>query len=509
MIRPTAALMRSAIFLHRWMGVALSAIFMVWFASGIVMMYWGFPNISPRERLQHLPVLNPDSVKISPAEAFQILGNKQPPSQVRLSSFDGRPVYRFQYGRDEALVYADNGMEQIELPQEMVRRIALTWAGNTQAANPKEEEVTEPDQWTVQASLNSLRPFWKYSFPDGLQLYVSSVTGEVIQASTTSSRFWAYLGAIPHWLYFTPLRIHQKEWYNTVVWSSGIGTVSSLLGLVVGLWMYSPKKRYVHAGQPSAVPYRGQKRLHTILGLLFGVLASTWAFSGMLSMDPFPSSTGGPASGRGKEKNRGFSDKGLARIPKALRDDRVELASFSAKHPQEALRSAANFGAKELILTSITGEPMYVASSDRGESLFIPMTGAAFRDMDTRRVIEAMQRAAAPTQLDVRQLTQYDAYYLDRHREKPLPVLLVTEKASDSARYYVDPKTAQVVGSYSSARWMSRWLYHGLHSFDFPWLYNYRPLWDIVVIALMLGGASLCVTSIILTWQVLLRQARR
>ena len=105
-------------------------------------------------------------------------------------------MYRFQYGRDEALVYADNGMEQIELPQEMVRRIALTWAGNTQAANPKEEEVTEPDQWTVQASLNSLRPFWKYSFPDGLQLYVSSVTGEVIQASTTGSRFWAYLGEI-------------------------------------------------------------------------------------------------------------------------------------------------------------------------------------------------------------------------------------------------------------------------------------------------------------------------
>ena len=53
---------------------------------------------------------------------------------------------------------------------------------------------------------------------------------------------------------------------------------------------------------------------------------------------------------------------------------------------------------------------------------------------------------------------------------------------------------------------MSRWLYHGLHSLDFPWLYNHRPLWDIVVITFMLGGTALCVTSLILAWRVLGRK---
>jgi hypothetical protein len=53
---------------------------------------------------------------------------------------------------------------------------------------------------------------------------------------------------------------------------------------------------------------------------------------------------------------------------------------------------------------------------------------------------------------------------------------------------------------------MSRWLYHGLHSLDFPWLYNYRPLWDIVVITFMIGGTALCVTSLILAWRVLGRK---
>ena len=76
-------------------------------------------------------------------------------------------------------------------------------------------------------------------------------------------------------------------------------------------------------------------------------------------------------------------------------------------------------------------------------------------------------------------------------------------------RYYIDPKTARVVGDYSSRNWVSRWLYHGLHSLNFPWLYNYRPLWDIVVITFMVGGTALCVTSLILAWRVLGRTLRR
>ena len=73
----------------------------------------------------------------------------------------------------------------------------------------------------------------------------------------------------------------------------------------------------------------------------------------------------------------------------------------------------------------------------------------------------------------------------------------------------IDPKTARVVGTYSSRNWMNRWLYHGLHSLDFPWLYNHRPLWDVVVITFMAGGTALCVTSLVLAWRVLGRTLRR
>jgi hypothetical protein len=99
-------------------------------------------------------------------------------------------------------------------------------------------------------------------------------------------------------------------------------------------------------------------------------------------------------------------------------------------------------------------------------------------------------------------LDQYDVYYLDRHRQKPLPVILARVNDAEQTRYYIDPRTARVVGSYGARSWVSRWLYHGLHSLDFPWLYDYRPLWDIIVIAFMLGGTALGVTALVLAWRV-------
>ena len=127
------------------------------------------------------------------------------------------------------------------------------------------------------------------AWPNGEQVYVSQATGEVVQYTTTASRIGAYLGPIPHWFYFTPLRKHGPEWSRVVIWSSGIGTISAILGVVIGIWMYSPSRKYRYAGAPTSIPYRGQKRWHTVFGLIFGIATVTYAFSGMLSMDTFPS----------------------------------------------------------------------------------------------------------------------------------------------------------------------------------------------------------------------------
>jgi hypothetical protein len=186
----------------------------------------------------------------------------------------------------------------------------------------------------------------------------------------------------------------------------------------------------------------------------------------------------------------------------------MRLDAFEAKHPAAALRQLGNLPVKELELTAFAGEPVYLAALSGGETRIVPLDGDPQTEFPHQRIVDTVT-AAAHGRVETRLLAQYDLYYLDRNRERPLPVILAQLTDGDKARYYIDPKTARVVGSYSSRNWVNRWLYTGLHSLNFPWLYNYRPLWDIVVITLMLGGTALCVTSLVLAWRALGRTLNR
>ena len=47
-------LWRALVVLHRYLGVAVGFLMAVWFVSGIVMMYVGFPRLTESERLRAL-----------------------------------------------------------------------------------------------------------------------------------------------------------------------------------------------------------------------------------------------------------------------------------------------------------------------------------------------------------------------------------------------------------------------------------------------------------------------
>jgi hypothetical protein len=494
MLRFANKVKNAVIFFHRWMGVVFCSLFLLWFASGMFMMYCDYPLVSEADRLNHSPELNPAAIRLSPQDAYAILQMDMPPAKARIEMFDGRPVYRFDNGFEESLVYADDGQRLNDFTPEMTLRIASAWAGKSPAA-AKMEEKTAEDQWTVSEEFDELRPLRKYSWPDGQEVYVSTVTGAVVQYTTRASRMGAYFGPIPHWLYFTALRKRQSVWSRCVIWASGLGTVAALLGIAIGAWTYSPSKTYLPAGKNSSMPYLGSKRWHMSLGLIFGPLACTWAFSGMLSMDPFP------------RLQHGEPDLGGAQLTQALRASPVPLAAFDAFPPREALlRIGANFRAKEVELTSVMGEPCYIATSAPNQTLVIPVVGQPKAEFDRESIVDLIRRVVLPHKLaEVRLVTQYEAYYLDRHGTLPLPVIFVSLDDEEHSMYFIDPKTAQVIESYNShSRW-NRWLYHGLHSIDIPWLYRNRPAWDIVVLALLIGGTALCVTSLMLAWRVVRR----
>jgi len=482
-----------AILFHRWLGVAFCILFALWFVSGIVMMYWTFPEITQREALERAPALDAAAVKLSAAEAFEKIQPADTPTRASLETLNGRPIYRFYWGRDQLGVWADTGEPFEAVTESLARSVAARFTGQAASSVRFEGRITEADQWTVQSNYRSHMPLLKFSWPDGEEVYVSSVTGEAVQHSTRGSRIGAYFGAIPHWLYFLPLRENTKLWNDVVVWSSGIGTIMSLLGIAIGLWLYSPSKRYRFPSGARSVPYTGQKRWHTILGLFFGLTVCTWAFSGMMSMEPFDLSWG----------------RRSPRVAGSLQDNLPELGAFAARHPRDVIASlAGSFEVKRLELGSFAGEPLYIATEAEHHTSIIPMAGTAREAFDTGAIEQSLLNATRSQSIaEKRLVTEFEAYYVDRHGQRPLPVLYYRLNDEAGSAFYVDPKTARVVARYGAGSRLNRWLYHGLHSLDFPILYRYRPLWDIVVLALMLGGTALCVTSLVIAWRRLKRKA--
>jgi hypothetical protein len=467
---------RFVVFCHRWLGLALCLLFAMWFASGFVMMYWSFPEISAEERMERAEPLNAATVRVLPQSAWS---QAQSPDEARLTMIDHRPVYRFRLGRSETLVYADTGGAIRSISPDMALRVAARWMRRPAAEAKFEGTLRDADQWTVSGEYGALRPLLKYSWPDGDQVYVSTVTGEVVQHTTRATRLAAYFGAIPHWLYWTPLRKNGPAWNKVVEWSSGIATLVGILGLTAGVWIYSPRRR---------IPYQGQKRWHMLCGLAFGTLSCTWAFSGLLSMEPFEWLLG---------DNQAAFD-----IQTALRGGPLDLNAFSAKPPSDALAQAGP-GTKELDLALFGGAPLYLA-----DSRMIPLRGDSSAQFDPARILNLVAEASRPATIaEWRVLTRYDAYYLDRHRRHPLPALFVRLNDAQATTLYIDLKTAQIAEAYNQRSRWNRWLYHGLHSWNLPWLYRHRPAWDIMVMAFLVGGTSLSVTAVILGFQLVRRKA--
>jgi hypothetical protein len=488
----TIALRNWVVFVHRWMGITCCVLFLVWFASGIVLIYCRFPQVDAGDRLAREDPLDPGRIHVTPARAYAALHeSNSPPTKIRLSVLDGRPVYRFELESRTRLVFADDGRLLDGVGRQMALRIAAAWAESPASAASFQGLVSQDDQWTLDPTVHSYGPFWKFSWPNGEEIYVSQTTGEVVQRTTRKSRLGAYCGAIPHWLYFATLRRHAEAWSQAVLWASGAGTIVSILGLVAGIWIYSPSKRYRFPAGPSCVPFTGPKRWHAVLGLIFGFVTCTWVFSGFLSMEPFSW-----LAGRDRPN-----------LDDALQGLHLDIAKFAAKDPHQAIAEAREeLQVKELQFVSFDGDALYIALETPRQSRIVPMHGSLQKVLDNERILEAVKRVVSPaTVLEDRLVNSYELYYVDRYKQQPLPVLYLRLNDASHSAYYIDTRTGKVVQSYGiRSRW-NRWLYHGLHSMDLPWLYARRPVWDILVIILLLGGSALSITSLSMAWKVVRR----
>jgi hypothetical protein len=109
----------------------------------------------------------------------------------------------------------------------------------------------------------------------------------------------------------------------------------------------------------------------------------------------------------------------------------------------------------------------------------------------TAEQIVARVKAAVPDVpvADYQLLTEYDSYYYSRNRQTPLPVVRIRFADPGETWLYIDPEMNQMLSSIPRLARVERWLYNGLHSLDVGYLYS-RPLWDIVMLVLLVGGLA-------------------
>jgi uncharacterized iron-regulated membrane protein len=474
---------RRALFLiHRWLGIGIALLMLVWAASGIVMMYVAFPETSEEERLAGLQPLDLSQcceaeTTIDPALARDLrvemlaghpalmwIGEQGP----QMRSLDGSPLPGI--GPREALGIAGTHMER-----------------TTGAVPEASVSHTGIDQWTVYGSLRQHRPLYKVDFADeaGTTLYVSGMSGTVVQDTTAHERFWNWLGAVPHWLYFTAFRTQQALWSNFVIYSSLLGVFLTVTGIYVGIRQFGRGKR--------KSPYRGLALWHHWTGLIFGAATLTWVVSGLFSMQPWGMfESDGPGEELAAVAGRPASGEDLASFLQALK--------LHAAPDVVSAELSMQDGAAYAVLAAPDGKKVRAELGRLAES--------PLRLADLERRARRAKPGTSITEMGM--IEGSDAYYYAHKDERiALPAFRIIYGDEQQTRLYFDPRTGALVLYADAPRRAYRWLHYGLHRLDFFHALRQRPLWDVVVVPLLLGVSLLCLIGLLLGGRRLIRNMRQ
>ena len=265
----------------------------------------------------------------------------------------------------------------------------------------------------------------------------------------------------------------------------------------------------------SATPYVGWLQWHHYAGLIFGVFALTWTFSGLLTMTPWNLlDQGGPTFDQ----------------VTAIRGDGVAVERFSVAPTVALAEFRKKFEPKEIEFLQFLSTPFYAAyegadPSTRGHQdtaryapagvelsrvLLTADDGPRVKDGFTRDELLSAARAAMPGMepVDVAWLTDVDAYYYQRTGGTRLPALRAKFDDPDETWLYLDSRDGSLVQTEVRESRIERWLYQSLHSLDFPWVYQTPWVWYPLIVGLMLGGLALSLTSAFVGWRLLRGKVR-
>jgi hypothetical protein len=466
--------------IHRYLGIGVGALMVMWCLSGAVMMYVSYPDLDETRRMRNLAPIRWDGCcKISDG----VLADNDPVDELQLEMLAGMPVLQLQSGHAFRLINLDTGLAIHRVSADQAAEVATVYAKGASPAAPERIGLIDYDQWTVSGAFDADRPLYEFGSDDriGTQIYVSSATGRAVQITTARERFWNWLGSVPHWLFFADLRHNAPLWSEIVIATSLIGCFLAATGIYIGVlqWIRRPAGLWT--------PYHGFNLWHHIAGLVFGILALSWVLSGLLSMNPW-----GWLEGASAQRERAQLRNGAAPSGGQIK---AALQTFAAVRPPDLV---------SLKIAPFNGDVYFIATASGGarRRLNAGAVPAPLSETDWAFAAGILGRTANAPILKL--MTQEDDYYFSHHRDLALlPVYRLV--LADGTRYYLDAVSGTLAAKLDGGAQAYRWLHEGLHRMDFTAAMRGRPQWDVLMLVLMSGVTLLCVTGAYLGYRRLSR----
>lgn len=482
---------------HRWLGIILCLFMAAWFISGVVMLFVGYPKLTPAEHLERLPELNLSSENccINVAEALERTGKTNMPSNIKLSSIAGKPYYLFSYRSGPVIAIDAATGEKLASAD---KNLALASADAFYQGDKPAEYLglIERDAWTQSRGLDNERPLHAVRIHDEAEriLYLSSHSGMVVRDATFTERSWGWLGAWLHWLY--PVR-HLSWWAELVIYLSLAGTFTSLIGQYLGLkrWRFSKVyKNGSHSPYVSRFTY-----WHHIIGLVFGIFLIAWVFSGLMSMRPW----------------------NLLSTPTSLETTNYHgdiTASFTnPPATKDLLKAFQNKGmsVSELEWVIVDNQAWVTAYVGSGHSQTLAMTqpNQIFDTLPVNVLEKAVGNISTTHQANSSWLTNYDFYYVAREQQsmyggqhRPLPIMRVKFDDTENTWYHINPFNGDILQVVTESQRANRWLFNLLHSWDWHVLLSRPWLREGLIILFSLGGFIISITGVVLGYRRLVRK---
>jgi hypothetical protein len=461
---------------HRYLGIAVSVLMVVWCLSGVVMLYVSFPTLTEAQRLAALPALDLSGCCHAPGALAAIDADSRIAS-VQVEMLADHAVAEVESSAGVRTLFdlvSGAPVGSLSLAQ------AATVAGRFALRRGLPETYSglgrfDYDQWTVSGDFASERPFYKFSWRDALatQLYISAASGRAVQVTTAPARFWNWLGAIPHWIYFSPLRHRAALWTSLLIFASLLACFLTVTGIYLGLLQFLRRPSH------RVSPYHGYMIWHHIPGLLFGIFAFSWALSGFFSMTPWGLLAG--AGSAGEDARLSGELPRWAEVQAAL-----SRAAGQVKGGQVVSMRGANFDSH-----------FYLISARRdGGRLRLNSLGQP-SPLSTSEVARAAAVLGGAKALPPQLMTTGDAYFFPHHSEPVVfPVYRVESTGADRIRYYLDSISGQIASKVDPSDRAFRWWHKGLHRLDFTATIRARPAWDVLMLFLLLGVTTVSATGL-------------